>query len=329
MSYTVGFLDQIPKIPGYTNEELLQKTVELAQLAEQTGYERFWVAEHHHSQDMLGSSPEVLIAYLLAKTSTIRIGSGGVMLRHYSPYKVAENFHVLATLAPGRVELGVGKGLGGLPLSTKALQYGQDNAKQNFDEKVILLQQLLQNQVDVKHELAGIVATPVPAQSPTFFLLGGSGSGAALAGNLHLPYSFAQFFNEDEENLKQAAKQYYERFPQGKFSISLIAIATDTEEEALRFREPKQIVKVQLQSGRIVITNNEENARDIGEKSGELYDIQVLQTTPLAGTKQYIKAELDRLHKQYGVDAFILHNPVPDFEVRKHSLELLSPQSLF
>ena len=118
----LSILDQSPLYSGETAADALQHTVELAAKAEQWGYRRFWVTEHHGSNRVMGSSPEVLVSHLLAKTSRIRVGSGGVMLQHYSPYKVAENFNVLASLAPGRVDLGIGGGPGGLPRSAQALK---------------------------------------------------------------------------------------------------------------------------------------------------------------------------------------------------------------
>lgn len=109
MAITISVLDQSPIYPGETAEEAFRHTIKLAQLSERLGFRRFWVSEHHDSEQVAGSSPEVLISHLLAKTESIRIGSGGIMLQHYSPYKVAENFNVLASLAPGRVDLGVGR----------------------------------------------------------------------------------------------------------------------------------------------------------------------------------------------------------------------------
>ena len=125
----LSILDQSPAADGETAAEALQHTIELARRAEEWGYRRFWVAEHHGSNRHMGSSPEVLISHLLAHTSHIRVGSGGVMLQHYSPYKVAENFNVLSSLAPGRVDLGIGRGPGGMPISTRALRTQQyDNS---------------------------------------------------------------------------------------------------------------------------------------------------------------------------------------------------------
>lgn len=118
----LSILDQSPAAEGEPAAQALAHTIELAQRAEEWGYHRFWVAEHHGSNRHMGSSPEVLMSHLLARTENIRIGSGGVMLQHYSPYKVAENFNVLASLAPGRVDLGIGRGPGGMPRSTQALR---------------------------------------------------------------------------------------------------------------------------------------------------------------------------------------------------------------
>ena len=118
----LSILDQSPSHQGEDAVQSFQRTIELATKADGWIYHRYWVAEHHSSDRVMGAAPEVLISHLLAKTNRIRVGSGGVMLQHYSPYKVAENFNVLSSLAPGRVDLGIGRGPGGLPQSTMALQ---------------------------------------------------------------------------------------------------------------------------------------------------------------------------------------------------------------
>ncbi|TBG72995.1 MsnO8 family LLM class oxidoreductase, partial [Rhizobium leguminosarum] len=129
MTYLLSLLDKSPIEQGLTAADALRATVKIAARAEELGYHRFWVAEHHNMSNLASSAPEALIAYLLARTSRIRIGSGGVMLQHYSAYKVAETFNLLASLAPGRVDLGVGKAPGGFPLSTRALQLAVDPAR--------------------------------------------------------------------------------------------------------------------------------------------------------------------------------------------------------
>jgi luciferase family oxidoreductase group 1 len=133
----LSILDQSPLAEGDTQVDALRHTIELARKAEEWGYHRFWVAEHHNSERYVGSSPEVLMSHLLANTSRIPIGSGGVMLQHYSPFKVAENFNVLASLAPGRVDLGIGRGPGGLPRTTRALQQEFGLATRPFRDKLV------------------------------------------------------------------------------------------------------------------------------------------------------------------------------------------------
>ena len=134
MSYQLSVLDKSPVAAGENATQALARSLKLAQRAESWGYKRFWVAEHHNSEQLASPSPELLIAWIAAQTRTIRVGSGGVMLQHYSPYKVAENFNLLSSLAPDRIDLGVGKAPGGLPLSTRALQLGV-----NLAEKAVLL----------------------------------------------------------------------------------------------------------------------------------------------------------------------------------------------
>ncbi|GAB7195254.1 MsnO8 family LLM class oxidoreductase [Dickeya oryzae] len=182
MSYRIGLLDQSPIAQGMTAADALAQTTALASLADTLGYSRFWVSEHHNSDSLAGSSPEVLIAWLLAHTRHIRIGSGGVMLQHYSPYKVAENFHVLSSLAPERVDLGVGKAPGGFPLATRALQQEIDPARQvTFDDKLRQLHTLLGPASAQSN--SGLFATPLPPASPSRFFAG-SQSGKCASGCL-------------------------------------------------------------------------------------------------------------------------------------------------
>ena len=189
MGLTLSILDQSPVSEGMTAEEALQNTVELAQKAEEWGYKRFWVSEHHDSPTLAGSSPEVLLSYIAAKTSRIRIGSGGVMLSHYSPYKVAENFRVLSGLAPERVDLGIGRAPGGMPRSTIALNGSRDRGVDKYPEKVTELLQYLHDDLPEAHPLYGIKATPVVKAAPELWLLGSSETSAALAASGEQPYS--------------------------------------------------------------------------------------------------------------------------------------------
>lgn len=328
MSYLIGILDQSPVIGEQTNEQTLQNTVALAQKAEQLGYSRFWVSEHHNTNSLAGTSPEILVSYLLAKTKSIRIGSGGVMLQHYSPYKVAENFHVLATLEPGRVDLGVGKAPGGLPLSTKALQFGTLNTGEDFEERLTFLQQLTNDAVPEENALHSVQASPIPKVKPSLFLLGASVGSAALAGKLGIAFVFARFINSDNEVLKESSEIYRAHHPTGHFAISVATLAAPSREEAKTLVGEQKITKVHLASGRSLTLQSEELAEKFGQESGEAYTVKQYDADILYGTPEEIKVNLDDLHAKYNVDEFILHTPVLKAFERERSFELLSPVNL-
>ena len=208
MTYKLGILDQSPIFPGTSAAHALQQTIHLAQKAEEWGYNRFWVSEHHDTDQLAGSSPEILISHLLAKTNSIRVGSGGVMLQHYSPYKVVENFHLLSSLAPGRVDLGIGKAPGGLPLSTKALQFGSGHSEITFEDRIMLLNKILENSLEDDHPLANVQATPIPPKKTENYLLGASPASAKLAADMGWNFVFAHFINSDFAVLEEAAQVF-------------------------------------------------------------------------------------------------------------------------
>lgn len=328
MAYKLGILDQSPVMNNLTSEEAFQATVKLAQTAEKLGYERFWVSEHHNSQDVHGSSPEVLVSYLLAKTNKIRIGSGGVMLSHYSPYKVAENFQVLASLAPGRVDLGVGKAPGGLPLATKALQLGILNFGDDFNQRVKDLKDYLYDTLPEDHSFYGVKVMPTAKIKPPIFVLGGSPKSAALAASLKLPYVFARFFVPNDDVLKRTAEIYKEIYPGGKFMVGIGVFASEDEKKAESIAKNSVIVKLHLENGRTFTFSNEEQAKKFGEQANEAYRIEVLNSKLVFGKPEQVKKVLDDLHEKYQVDEFILHTPVLNPIERFRSFELLSPAKL-
>jgi len=238
----LSILDQCPANGPETATEAFQNTIELARKAEEWGYHRFWVAEHHGSNRVMGSSPEVLISHLLAKTTRIRVGAGGVMLQHYSPYKVAENFNVLASLAPGRVDLGIGSGPGGLPQSTRALQQEMGPGTTPLPDKLLDLDRFLHNKLEGSHPFYGLKVSPAPPQPADLYLLGTTPSSAELAASLGMPYVFALFLNHDEAVMHEAIETYRSRFdatngagPDMNMMLALPVMAADTDDEAERY----------------------------------------------------------------------------------------------
>ncbi|MFC0330453.1 LLM class flavin-dependent oxidoreductase [Paenibacillus sepulcri] len=328
MAVKFGILDQSIVFPGQTPGEALANTVKLAQLAESLGFERFWVSEHHDSPLMAGSSPEVLISYLLARTEKIRIGSGGVMLQHYSPYKVAENFNVLAALAPGRVELGIGRAPGGLPRSTKALQKGQTDSP-SLAEKLIELEQFLHSPAGEDHPLAGLQANPLTQQPAAIHMLGTSVSSAELAAERGYPYAFALFINNDPETAKKAFEVYRSNFnretgAQPKTILALSVIAADTHEEAVEMAGEFKNVRVTLASGKTVNVGTLEQAEEFARQAGETFTYEIRDADITKGTKETVRARLLELKETYGVDEFIFTTIVKEFDKRIHSFKLLN-----
>ncbi|MEO3946248.1 LLM class flavin-dependent oxidoreductase [Gorillibacterium sp. CAU 1737] len=328
MSISFSILDQSPIYPGETAAEALAHTLSLAQRAEELGYRRFWVAEHHDTEFLAGSSPEVLISHLLAKTSRIRIGSGGVMLQHYSPYKVAENFHVLSSLAPGRVDLGVGRAPGGLPRSTQALQKEVASAS-SLTEKLVELRRYVNRESDTEGPLAGLQATPIPPLAPELFLLGASASSSQLAAELGLPYVFSLFIGGDEEEATKAIQQYRETFQgaegvQPEVILALSAIVADTDEEAVSLIPPHRLVKVRLGSGKTLTLASVEQAEEFAKQAGEPYTIEEKAPLITAGSKETVRRKLLALQEATGVSEFIITTNITPFEKRIRSYELLS-----
>jgi luciferase family oxidoreductase group 1 len=334
MSLKLSILDQSPvhesdsRLRGNDGADALRHTIELARRAEEWGYHRFWVAEHHGSGRVMGSSPEVLVSHLLAHTSRIRVGSGGVMLQHYSPYKVAENFNVLASLAPGRVDLGVGRGPGGLPRSTAALRRGDGEPAMNLAEKLGELRRFLNNELEPEHPLYGLQASPLPPQPPELFLLGTTRSSGAMAAELAMPYVFALFLNNDEDEMAEAVRRYQAGFEQGngvkpRTMLALPIVVADTDEEAAEHAARIQVVRITLGSGRTLTVGSVEAGEEFGKQSGEGYEITVRQAGVVHGAPESVRRQLQEMRQKYGADEVIAVTAIDSFEKRLRSFELL------
>ena len=332
MTLKLSILDLSPLYDLETAAQAFQRTIELAQKAEAWGYHRFWVSEHHGSDRVVGSSPEVLISHLLAKTERIRVGSGGVMLQHYSPYKVVENFNVLASLAPGRVDLGIGRGPGGMPQSTRALQQGGGNAHRSLSEKLTELEQLLHNRIAADHPLHGLRASPMPPQPAELFLLGTSPASAELAADMAIPYVFAYFLNSDDAMMRDAVTAYRARFDAAngragsgpQVMLALPVIVADTDAEARAHAAEIRVVRITLQSGRTLTVGNLEGAEEFGRQAGEAYTFDVQQARVMHGAPDTVRRQLQDLQRDYQVDEIMVITAIKDFGKRLHSYALLS-----
>lgn len=324
MSYELGILDKCPVNEGETSQQALLNMVELVRTAEQWGYQRFWIAEHHNTEALASPSPEILISWALAHTRKIKIGSGGVMLQHYSPYKVAENFNVLASLAPGRVELGIGKAPGGFPLSTRALQAARDPAKQGtFSEQLTLLDQYLspRQPTDTADPLR---ATPLPTQVAQPYLLGASRDSAQLAVDLGWQFVFAAHLNGDRGLLSEFS-QFWKANSRQPLIIALQVIVSEEAKHAEKQAQQLQLWQVTLENGQHVTVGSEAQAETFRRQSD--VPVQAINRKPtavLAGSPSQVLAELDALHQQFAIDEFMLDIPLTDPQARQETLRLLA-----
>ncbi|RAS20959.1 LLM class flavin-dependent oxidoreductase [Paraburkholderia bryophila] len=325
MSYSLSILDKSPIAEGKTAHDALRFTVRLAQRAEALGYQRYWIAEHHGAPGLASSAPEIVVSHLLAHTSRIRVGSGGVMLQHYSPFKVAESFRVLAALAPGRVDLGVGKAPGGLPLTTRALQWFHDKAKKpDFAHQLAELDAFLKWGVAEDHPLAGALALPTPPEAPQRVLLGGSPESAALAAQHDWQYCYAGHFNGDEANIERSFDAY--RNVTGRTPLlAVYAFAAESKAEAQRQVGALRVFKVRLAGGQTVNLPSPEAAAEFARQTGVTdFRLDELRPHVITGTPDDVRAELDALHERFGIEEFVIDTPVADYALRLASVEALA-----
>ncbi|MBR8236146.1 MsnO8 family LLM class oxidoreductase [Burkholderia sp. AU42008] len=328
--FRLSVLDKSPIAPGETAADALARSVSLARFADAAGYHRYWLAEHHNTAALACPSPEILIAHVLAQTRRIRVGSGGVMLQHYSPYKIAENFNLLASLAPGRVDLGIGKAPGGLPLSTRALQAGYDPARRaSFADLADELNRYL-NGEDATADAAGqdaatLHATPHPPVPAQPFLLGASAESAMLAARLGWAFVYASHLNASATNLERTFDAYREASDGRTPLLAVSAIVADSRDAAARLASGHQGFRVQVGDTPAVNVGSLEQAHAyIRQAGGGPHRIDPRETRIVHGTRDDVLREFDTLHRRYGIAEFVVDTPLADAVPRIASLRLLA-----
>ncbi|KLF06454.1 alkane 1-monooxygenase [Klebsiella aerogenes] len=323
MSYRISILDKSPLAPGETAAQALARTLTLAQQAERWGYHRFWIAEHHNAEQLASPSPELLIAWILGQTRQIRVGSGGVMLQHYSPYKVAENFNLLASIAPGRVDLGVGKAPGGLPLATRALQQGvHQHEKGSFAEQLTQLDNWLTLTESQGEE--SLRATPIPPRRADGFLLGASVESARLAARLDWNFVFAAHLNGDKNLLREVLTNWRE-LSRREVIVAVQVIVAQDAASAAELAKQVEVWGVELANGQRVTVGSEAQAAAFARQAGSPPTrIERRESSLLFGTAEEVKAQLDALQAQWGIDEFIIDTPIAEGGARLESLGLLA-----
>lgn len=329
----LSVLDQAPITSGNTGQGAIEKAVELAQKAEELGYYRMWMAEHHGSEAFASSAPEIITAYLAAKTSSIRLGTGGTMMMHYSPLKMAEVFKTLSALAPGRIDYGVGRAPGGDQHSIYALSQGNQPDFENLYDKLSITLELIKDEIPTELIYSRTIASPQEIVLPEAWLLGSSGNSAIQAGNLGMGYSFAQFFMLGAMR-KEIFDLYRERFVPSDYmekpeiSVAYLVTTAETREEAEFQAKPQDISRLQLSQGRMDKLMTPEQAKDYKLSDAELEGIKQNREIHLVGTPKEIADRLRQDQETYGFQEAMICSISHSQEQRLKTYELLAKELL-
>ena len=302
----LSVVDQSPVRDGGTAGEALRNTIELAAAVEKFGYQRYWLAEHHSIANFAGTSPEVLIGQVAARTNTIRVGSGGVMLSHYSAFKVAENFRMLEALYPGRIDLGIGRAPGSDQITAAALSYPNHPTDiSHFPQQVVDLLGHLAGRLDPGHVFAGVQAGPVPTGMPDVWLLGSRYESAFMAAHLGLPFAYAHFFGIGVDEGPAIVEGYRKNFrpseslAEAKVNIGVQVLCADTEEEALRLASSRNLARLKSVTGRARGIPTVEEALAYEYAANEWAFTEQYRSLCVDGDPEQVRERLEELAETY------------------------------
>lgn len=329
----ISVLDQSPAALGKSQHLAIGESMALAKHCDRLGFHRYWVSEHHNSDNIVGTAPEVLMAAIAATTVRIRIGSAGVMLPHYSALKVAEQFRVLEGIAPGRIDLGVGRAPGSDRQTAFALNPHQ-NAAEEFPQQVQDLQAWVSGSpLAAGHAFREIKAHPLGPTSPELWILGSSDYGAQLAAYLGLPYAYAYFFTEGR-GTEQALALYRQHYrpsvahPQPHATICVWALAADSEARARRLLKTREQWRIGFEQGLRTPLVSPEDA-DIAYASygvAERATIDVLRGKAIVGTAAQVRVRLETLATTFALDEIVINTWTHDPKARQHSYSLIAAE---
>ncbi|HTR85738.1 MAG TPA: LLM class flavin-dependent oxidoreductase [Reyranella sp.] len=320
----LSVLDQSVAIAGRPHEQSIRNTVALAKHCETLGYERFWVSEHHNHPTIVGTAPEIVMAAIAATTERIRIGSAGIMLPHYSPFKVAEVFRVLDALAPGRIDMGLGRAPGSDGRTAYALNPAANERPEHFPSDIRDLMAWVHNEPLVNgHPFAAVKAYPTGSTAPEIWILGSSDYGAQVAALFGLPYCYAWFFSDGAggERAIDLYKRTYrpsERHPKPHSALCVSALAAPTMEEAQHHLTPRILNRLNRDRGLLGPLQSVEDAA----KALKQYDparIEKLRQDAFAGTGPEVMARIVELKDKVGVDEMAVVTWTYDEEARRRS----------
>ncbi|MGG5890301.1 LLM class flavin-dependent oxidoreductase [Falsiroseomonas sp. HC035] len=333
MPLSLSILDQSTIASGRGADEAIRETLALAKLADEWGYRRYWLAEHHNSASHAGTAPEILVAAIAATTQRIRIGTAGIMLPHYSALKIAEQFRVLEAIAPGRIDLGVGRAPGSDGRTAYALNPDAAQAADRFPQLVQDLMGWLGDSLPESHPFRMVTANPAIPTRPEVWILGSSDFGAQLAAYFGLPYCFAHFIT-DGRGSAEAMALYREGFrphpampgrlaaPKG--ALAVFALTASTEAEAIRQFQSRALWRLSRDRGIYPPLPSLEEAEAYPYTPDDLARIERMRARALVGAPEQVVARLREMAAAQGVEEVAVLTPCHDAEARRDSYRLLA-----
>ena len=329
MAFALSILDQSPIAEGMTAAEALRNTIDLAALADELGFTRYWLAEHHGTVMLAGTSPEILIGPVAAATRHLRVGSGGVMLPHYSPLKVAETFGMLSALYPGRIDLAVGRAAGTDPMTAFALQRDRRHSPpDDFPEQLSELLAYVAGDFPQDHRFARVrSASASSLPHAELWLLGSSAQSGVWAAELGLPYAFADFIFPGGAAV---ARRYRETFrprpalPAPKVIVAVWALCADTDDEAHRIASSARMAFAHFLAGTPIRVPPVETASQFLAAHPESAQEVNRRRRALIGSPDAVRAGLEAVAEEYGADEIMLVTITYDHAARRRSYQLLA-----
>ena len=312
-----------------TPRDALMETIELAKHCEALGYRRYWLAEHHATPALAGSVPEIMIARIAAETSRIRVGSGGVMLSHYSSLKVAEQFRMLETLYPGRIDLGIGRAPGSDQLTAAALAHGPGALGiEHFPNQIADLIGYLEHTIPDEHPFSRIHLMPDGESLPEIWILGSSDQSAIFAAYFGRAFSFAHFITDEAGPQIMAAYQAQfrpsEKLPTPQASVGVFVICAESETRAAYLAASRDLSRLRQRTGHPMPFPPPEEALAYPYTEIERRFIEHSRRRQIVGTPDTVKPQLEALAETYGVDEIVVLTITHDFAARKRSYALLA-----
>ena len=326
----LSVLDQSTASTGKNEDQAVRDTIELAQACETLGYYRFWVSEHHNHPAIVGTAPEIVMAAIGQSTKRIRIGSAGVMLPHYAPLKVAEQFRVLEAIAPGRVDLGLGRAPGSDGKTAFALNPNAQEDSEHFPANVRdLISWVSCRPLMDGHPFSDIKAHPVSATTPEIWILGTSDYGAQVAAHFGIPYCFAHFIT-DGRGVERALELYRdnynasERHPEPIAAVCVWALAADTAEDAERLFSSRMHWKFMREKGKLRAIDDPNEIAKISYSAEDMARLSQYRQSAIFGTSDNVAAQLFDLASAYNIEEIVILTWTYDQSERLHSYELLA-----